>query len=157
MTLVGLVFFLSNCASIVSKSEWPLKVTTNPSGAKIVITDKDRKEVFNGTSPTTVVLKSSAGYFQKQSYLVKLSLNGVEKTVPVECSVSGWYVLGNIVFGGLIGWLIVDPATGAMYQLDKELINEDLTPKTSYAEPTLKIMNLNEIPLTWRSHLVSIK
>ena len=28
----------------------------------------------------------------------------------------GWYI-GNIVFGGLIGWLVVDPASGAMWKL----------------------------------------
>lgn len=30
----------------------------------------------------------------------------------------GWY-WGNILFGGLIGMLAVDPATGAMYKLPK--------------------------------------
>ena len=37
----------------------------------------------------------------------------------------GWYI-GNILFGGLIGMLIVDPATGAMYNLpDRVDINLD--------------------------------
>ena len=30
---------------------------------------------------------------------------------------NGWYLAGNFIFGGLLGWLIVDPATGAMWNL----------------------------------------
>lgn len=29
---------------------------------------------------------------------------------------NGWYI-GNLLFGGIIGLLIVDPATGAMWTL----------------------------------------
>ena len=42
-------------------------------------------------------------------------------------SVSGWY-FGNLVFGGLIGMLIVDPLTGAMYNLEPKKIEQPLTP-----------------------------
>lgn len=37
----------------------------------------------------------------------------------------GWY-FGNILFGGLIGFLIVDPATGAMYTLKPDTLNVHL-------------------------------
>ncbi|MDY5520178.1 hypothetical protein, partial [Campylobacter lanienae] len=33
---------------------------------------------------------------------------------------------GNFIFGGLLGWLIVDPATGAMWNLKPEH-NENIT------------------------------
>jgi hypothetical protein len=46
--------------------------------------------------------------------------------VKLESSLSGWY-LGNIVFGGLIGMLIVDPMTGAMYNLTPEKIEQPLS------------------------------
>jgi hypothetical protein len=39
--------------------------------------------------------------------------------------VDGWY-FGNLLFGGLIGLLIVDPATGAMYKLEPNEINCNL-------------------------------
>lgn len=39
---------------------------------------------------------------------------------------SGWY-LGNVVFGGLIGLLIVDPLTGAMYNLTPDKIEQPLS------------------------------
>lgn len=34
----------------------------------------------------------------------------------------GWYLVGNIFIGGLIGWLIVDPLTGAMWTLSPDMI-----------------------------------
>lgn len=32
--------------------------------------------------------------------------------------INGWY-LGNLLFGGLLGWVIIDPITGAMYKFDE--------------------------------------
>ncbi|HCA7379988.1 TPA: hypothetical protein MX316_006554, partial [Pseudomonas aeruginosa] len=43
-----------------------------------------------------------------------------DTVVNLKSGVSGWY-WGNILIGGLIGMLIVDPATGAMYSLPDEV------------------------------------
>lgn len=45
----------------------------------------------------------------------------------IDYHVSNWYWFGNILFGGLIGWFIVDPITGDMYYLD-EVATVNLTP-----------------------------
>jgi hypothetical protein len=158
LTILVLTATLTNCASIVSRSSWPLTVNSNPSGAKVEITDKKGVVVFNGNTPSTMSLKSGAGFFAKQSYKVKITMDGYsEKIIPVECSLNGWYI-GNIVFGGLIGWLIVDPATGAMYKLDAEFMNETLTKSaTSSVEPALRIININDMPAGMKDHLVAIK
>jgi len=79
-----------------------------------------------------------------------------EKVIPVEFAFNGWYI-GNIVFGGLIGLLIVDPLTGAMYRLDMGSIHETLSKTTADAGPSLKIMDINQIPDNWKDHLVVIK
>jgi len=114
-------------------------------------------EVFVGSSPANLTLKSSAGFFKHQQYKVKIKLDGFpERLILVSCSVSGWYIAGNIVFGGLIGWLIVDPATGAMWKLDREIINEDFTKSASSISPSLKILNINEIPDSMKAHLICI-
>jgi hypothetical protein len=44
----------------------------------------------------------------------------------LDSSVSGWY-FGNLAFGGVIGMLIVDPLTGAMYNLTPDKIDQPLT------------------------------
>lgn len=46
--------------------------------------------------------------------------------VSIRSELSGWY-FGNIVFGGLIGMLIVDPATGAMWNLSPDKIEQTLS------------------------------
>ena len=157
LTLLFISILFTNCASIVSKSKWPLSINTTPSGAAIEITNREGNVVYNGMTPSTVTLKSSADFFKKESYKVKLTLDGyMEKVVPVECTVNGWYI-GNVAFGGLIGLLIVDPATGAMYKLEKEIINESLQPLTAdYSTPTLKIIDINSLSDEAKAHLISI-
>lgn len=148
----------SSCATILGSSIYPVSINTNPPGATISITDKRSKEVFKGTTPATVALKSSAGYFSKAEYQIKLSLPGFnEKVVPVIYRLNGWY-FGNIFLGGLIGMLIVDPATGAMWKLDTPPINVTLYKSTTVQkEPTLKIMDIKDIPENLKSSLVEIK
>jgi hypothetical protein len=46
--------------------------------------------------------------------------------VNLDSSVSGWY-FGNLLFGGVIGMLIVDPLTGAMYNLTPEKIEQPMS------------------------------
>jgi hypothetical protein len=152
---ISAVTVLTSCASIVSKSNWPFSVDSNPEGAKVIITNKKGKEVFVGKTPTALKLKSGAGFFSKESYTVELIMNGYEsKKVNIECKVNGWY-FGNFIIGGLIGLLIVDPATGAMYKLDSKGITENLYRSTSTGA-TLKILDKNSIPENWKEHLVRV-
>src|SRR5687768_18149089 len=44
----AIIFLFTSCASIVSKSNWPFSVDSNPSGAKVIITNKKGKEIFSG-------------------------------------------------------------------------------------------------------------
>ena len=104
------------------------------------------------------MLKSGAGFFQKESYQVRFELAGYEvRSIPVECRVNGWY-WGNILLGGVIGMLIVDPATGAMYKLDVPNVYETLSKATTKIkqEPGLKIYALTDLPQGLKGHLVKI-
>ena len=95
ITIIVVMFLVSSCASIVSSSKWPLTVNSDPVGAKVVITNKTGVEVFNGTTPATMKLKSGAGYFAKETYSVKMQMNGfADKIVPVSCKLNGWFI-GN--------------------------------------------------------------
>src|SRR5213078_4046230 len=133
--------FLSSCASIVSKTSWPVSIDSSPGGVHVSITNKSGKEVFAGKTPLVTKLKSGSGFFSKESYTVVMTCKGFEKrTINLECTVNGWY-FGNLLFGGLIGMLIVDPATGAMYRLEKKDIYEVFKDdKTSQ----LKILDIND-------------
>lgn len=153
----GIILFFSNCATIVSKSSYPLSVNSSPSEANIVISNKKGLEIYSGTTPAVVKLDAGSGFFGKAQYQVKFSKEGYDsKTVPVYFKLDGWY-FGNIFFGGLIGMLIVDPATGAMYKLDTEYLNETLTRSyVSTSTEELKIYTIDEIPEAWKSHLVEM-
>ncbi len=154
--IMASVFLFSSCASIVSKSTYPLSINSSPFNARVSITDKKGKEIYLGNTPATVKLKAGAGFFSKAEYQVKLSSPGYyDKIVPITFKLDGWY-FGNIIFGGLIGFLIVDPATGAMWKIETKFLNETLSKLTASIDPEMKIMNNNEIPENWKSHLVRV-
>lgn len=151
---------LSGCASIVSRSNYPVYIHTNPAGVDVSITDKKGKEVFKGQSPVNVTLKTGAGYFAKAEYAVKLSSPGfADKIVPINYKINGWY-FGNLLLGGVIGMLIVDPMTGAMWKPQDPVIDETLKKSTHTAlhttQPELKIVNIKDVPASEKSKLVKI-
>ncbi|MCF8274951.1 MAG: PEGA domain-containing protein [Flavobacteriaceae bacterium] len=158
VVLLSFIVLFSSCASIVSKSNYPISINSSPSEAKITITDKHGMEVYSGNTPATVKLKAGSGFFAKAQYQVKFTKNGYDpKTVPVQFKLDGWY-FGNILLGGIIGMLIVDPATGAMYKLDTEFLNETLAISTAnLIKDELKVLDINEIPSDWSNHLVLIE
>ena len=151
------LFIFSACASIVSKSSYPISINSSPSGAKIDVKNKNGMSVYTGNTPANFELKAGNGFFSKANYNVTFEKEGYDsRTVPIHFSLDGWYI-GNIGFGGLIGWLIVDPATGAMWKLDTELINETLSKNTANNDkPSLKVFGYNDIPENWKDNLVRI-
>ena len=156
---VMLLTLITSCASIVSHSVWPLSVDSNPSGSTISVTNKKGMEVYKGSTPATMKLKSSAGFFSMESYKIHFQLSGYDtRDIPVECRVNGWY-WGNILLGGVVGMLIIDPATGAMYKLDTQNVYTDLSKASADTKgaPNLKIYAINDLPQSLKGHLVKIK
>lgn len=157
MALVLPVLLLTGCASIVGKNVFPLTINSNPDGANIVVQDEYGKKMFTGTTPTTVTLTAGEAYFHAKSYTITFSKAGyAEQYAVVKAELSGWY-FGNILFGGLIGILIVDPITGKMWKLPTD-VNANLSQKVALnqTQPTLKILTLSQVPESMRKHLVRI-
>ena len=159
LLLSGIIILGSSCASIVSKSKYPITINSRPSDAKITITDKKGVTVFSGLTPAMLKLDAGAGFFSKARYQVTFEKDGyVSRTVPVNFKLDGWY-FGNILFGGLIGMLIVDPATGAMYKIDTEFLDETSEKENggvSAKANELRILDINDIPAEWKEKLVAI-
>lgn len=153
----AVVLLTAGCASIVSKSDWPITFNSNPSGAEIVITDKHGKEIHRGTTPTTLTLHASAGYFSPARYDVEVKLAGYNVGKgSVSANLNGWYV-ANIVFGGLIGLLIVDPVTGAMFKLpDQYTVNLTKSVAAAPDEHTLHIVSIDDVPVELRGKLIRL-
>ncbi len=158
MLAIAAPALLSSCATIFGKSSYPVSINSNPSGATVSITDKKSNEVYKGLTPATVTLRSSAGFFSKAEYQVKVTSPGyAEQIIPVNFKLNGWY-FGNLLIGGVLGMLIIDPATGAMWKLDTPPISVQLSKSTALINtPSLKIVDINSISQDMKKHLVRIK
>lgn len=136
-----------------------MPINSTPSEATILVTDEKGMDVFKGLTPTSVVLQKSNGtYWGKKSYTVKISKDGFEsQTIQVTASASGWYIGGNILFGGLIGWFIVDPLNGNMYNLSPEIINTSMVGKTAQnnkaTDGSISVMLIQDVPAELRSKM----
>ena len=155
--LILAMLFCSGCASIVSKSNWPVSITSNPEGAKVYVTNSKGEKIFSGLTPTHVVLSSKKGYFQGERYKLVFVKDGYsELTYEINAGLNGWYI-GNLLFGGLIGLLIVDPLTGAMYRLDDQVnvtLPVDVSLSTENSE--LQIVTFDNVPEDIKDHLIAL-
>lgn len=113
---------LTGCASIVGSTSETIAINSNVENAVVTIKNKENVTVFKGRTPTTVTLKKKSGFFSGEKYTI---LSEGRDHSPymrtLNTSISGWY-FGNIIFGGLIGLLLVDPATGAMWTFEEDTI-----------------------------------
>src|SRR5687768_10364969 len=107
--LASIIVLTSGCASIVSGTRQTVTIKSNPEGAQATFYNKKGETIASQPTPCTVLLKRSGSYTLK-----------IEKPeyAPFETkmtrTINGWY-FGNVVLGGLIGIVIVDPITGAMF------------------------------------------
>jgi len=125
--MIGFILFsFFGCASIIKGGgAQAINFKSEPSDAKLTVTDARSGAVVAQTrTPNSVLLEKSSGFFKYGKYTVALEKEGYDKKeVNIEGDASAWYIAGNFVFGGLIGWLIVDPATGAMWSINPEAAN----------------------------------
>lgn len=116
--LIGFLF--SSCATIVSGSKQNIKFSSNPSDATIFI-----DEVEAGKTPFAIKLS------KKREHHIMIKLDGYQTyETNLTKKINGWY-FGNIFLGGLVG-LIIDPITGAMYNLTPKEINAELNKGTVF-------------------------
>ncbi len=156
---VACMVFVTGCASIVSQSEYPVSLTSTPDGATVTVIDQDGKEIYRGVTPTQVTLKSGSGYFTGATYTVRFDKENCEcRELVLEKQLDGWYI-GNLVFGGLLGMLIVDPATGAMWKLPESL-SADLEIKSTafnLDQTSVDVAMLEDVPMELRDKMVKVK
>jgi hypothetical protein len=103
------------CATIIHGSSQDINISSAPDQADVWI-DGARM----GTTPTKVTLK------RKNDYLVTVKKEGYkEATVKIEGATSAW-IIGNVIFGGIIGCGI-DFITGGAYDLKPERVDFNMT------------------------------
>jgi hypothetical protein len=164
LLVVVLVVVCSACATIVGQPTQTLPISSAPSEASITVVDETGVEVFKGATPTSVTLQKSTGkYWGKKSFTVTITKPGFQsQVIPVTASANGWYIAGNFVFGGLIGWFIVDPLNGNMYTLSPEAVAGSLaTAKSAHnntaRDGSIAVMLIEDVPAALRSQMVSVR
>lgn len=128
--LLGLIPFLTSCATIVNGTHQTVSISTEPCGATVKL------DCFDvGTTPTCIGMERSKNHF------VTIELPGYRsETIKFDRRVSGW-VFGNILLGGFFG-LAIDAVSGSMYKLTPEQVNIAMT-----SESVISKENKNDIHL----------
>jgi hypothetical protein len=153
----GLLCLATGCASIVSGTHQKVTFNSNPPGAKVSIVNGNGETVSEGTTPFTAELRKGKPYFRPGKYNLTFTKEGhAEYKQELKSTVNGWY-FGNFGFGGLVGLLIVDPLTGAMWTLP-EAVTVSLTPQTAAnpGDPGLNIVSLEDVPASLRSKMTPL-
>lgn len=144
--MLVIVSSLIGCASIVSKSNYPVCISSQPDRTEISIKNRKGECVFVGKTPAIVNLKAGAGFFKGENYIVTFKKEGyIPLTAEIKRRMDNWYI-GNIIFGGLIGVLIIDPATGAMWVLENLHVDLKLL-QASSAKNKIRIVTINNVPV----------
>lgn len=126
-----LALILSGCASIFNGGPRKIPVDSAPTGVTVSIYDRSGALISTQKTPFVAILPIKYKYFRGQSYRLVFEMPGYKKSeTELHSTVSTWY-LGNVIFGGLIGLIIVDPITGAMFNLDPEKIEQKLSPEAT--------------------------
>ena len=147
---------LSSCATIVSSQQKPTKIDSSPSRMAYVVTDAKGGVISQGITPSDVTLNRSSGYFKPGKYTIEIKKGGkvVSKEI-VTASLNGWY-FGNILIGGLIGMLVVDPLSGAMYRMPESITVNTTSVATANQSSDLQIVDISTLTAAQRAKLVRI-
>jgi len=148
---------LTGCATIIKGSTGNVNIKTEPADAAVRIVDlRSGQTIHDAKTPLMVSLKRGAGFFMNGRYKAIIEKNGYEtKEIKFSGEINAWYLLGNIVLpGGLLGYLVIDPFTGAMWNLYPDDIIVILYPSGSAGpsdfvadefKPPLSIENLCQV------------
>ena len=128
--LLMLCVLFSGCATMRSKSVYSVPIHTIPERANVSVTDRNGRVIINTQSPDTLVLKSGAGYFKRAKYLIEISHKGYQTKEEALFFIIDRHYRGNfwIPFLMPIGFLIVDPISGAMWTPERQEIEVILNP-----------------------------
>jgi hypothetical protein len=145
--LLGCLLLICGCATIITGTSQKVDIATEPKGADIKVYNAEGNVVASGTSPCEVSLAKGDGFFKAANYKVAITSPGhPEKDIQLQGQMEiGWYVVGNFFLGGILGWLIIDPASGAMWTLSPSSVDEKLADVQRPGALSLKIVLRNDI------------
>ena len=135
--LIGAIM-TTGCATIMHGDRQSVSIVSGKENTKIKVLDEAGNVVSEGTNNLTVALKRGKEMFKGNNYKIVAETGDEKQEVLLNSGVNGAYVVGNLFFGGLIGWIIVDPASGAMWTIktpdgqpakEVKIFTKDVVPK----------------------------
>ena len=153
----------AGCASIISGGSQKVSFTTHPTGAEVTLIDSNGDIRHKGETPFEVRLPRGDGFFKSRSLTMHVDADGYpRRTVNLKSEMNPWY-LGNLAFGGVIGFVIVDPLTGAMWAYPR-VMHVDLTDGEEVAidadppdgEAVIRVIPLDDVPPSLRPRLIRL-
>jgi hypothetical protein len=126
LIFIAILLMCTSCATIFSRNAYTVPIRSEPSGATYRISDRKGRVVKEGTTPDQVLLKAGGGYFRRAIYRVDLNMKDREHAgALLTARVDGWYWV-NFLFFPMVGMLSIDPISGSMYTLRKQMVYEVL-------------------------------
>lgn len=118
----------TGCATLFSRAHYDMRFESHPSGAKVLIEDRQGRFVTQGMTPFSATLSARRGYLRPAVYRVRIDHAGHWPEVRnVYADLDPW-VIGDLLLPGSVVWLFgVDGVSGAMWRLPKQTLVE-LTP-----------------------------
>lgn len=145
--IAGIAVLMSvGCASFLNSPVTSVSIDSSPQNAQFVIEDHEGRVIHSGTTPEDVVLHNSKAMYQRAQYSVRYEHPGLSpQTTELNATLSPYY-FGNLLFlyPGIAGFIIIDPFTGAIYDL----------PEVHYVD--LNALNIDASTQTRTSDLISV-
>lgn len=114
--LIG-ALMTTGCATIMHGDRQSVSIVSGKENTNIKVVDEAGNVVSEGTNSLTVALKRGKEMFKGNNYKIVAESGSEKQEIQLNSGVNGAYVVGNFFFGGLIGWVIIDPVTGAMWTI----------------------------------------
>ena len=117
--LSAVIAVFSGCAAINKQGyAQEIEIRSLPSNATLELVDHtsgERKVL--GKTPISIDIKKEGGFMKSRRYSIILAKEGYKtREFALDADVNGYYSWGNLLGAGPIGWAIVDPVTGAMWE-----------------------------------------
>jgi hypothetical protein len=131
---IAVLFLTSGCASIIHGKTERIGFTSEPSGAKLTVGG------YQTVTPSYLILERRG---QQTAYF---SMPGYEtQAFPIKEGMSLWFLLGNLGFGGIPGW-IIDAINGSIGDLSPDNVHVVMVPKDSSQGTPANVPNPQAVP-----------
>jgi hypothetical protein len=142
--LMGSMMGVVSCATVLQSRPEPVTITSEPPDARVTITDlRTHQRLVQASTPVMTPLARHAGYMRPARYQVVVEKPGYQPYVLLLQAELEKTYFGNFVAGGPLGFLVIDPLTGAMYALPSRvhavLVTADSMGAARVSQPPLPL------------------